>query len=992
MKHGVTIKKSIVVFLLLIPSVLFGSGKVNGTVVDSLSQESLVGANVFLVGTSLGGAVDIEGNYEIHAIPPGEYTVKCTYIGYVAKETRVTVVDNQTTVLDFQLAVDVIEGSEVVVYGQALGQAAAINQQVTSNAIVNVVSEQKIKELPDANAAEALGRLPGVSIVRSGGEASKIILRGLDANMTTVTVDGVKLSPTEADSRGIDLSTIAQGALSGIVLSKAVTSDMEGEAIAGNVDFVTKNAPEKRELNINAYGSYGSLDETAKQYNFTGGYGERFFNGLLGVQLFGNIERRNRSSEEYSIDYDQTIDERQDYQIDDFNVRYTNEIRRRGGGRLLLDYKLPNDGMIKFSGQYNRTERRYSTYSRNYPIVGEVNYDFEGEDINTDIASFSLQGANNISDWEITWNMSYSESSSEKPYGYSAGFDEPSLSEGGQAIAGMRWIPPEYRKTTSYEILVPYALNNFDVAYFNGATASTSDNLDFEKTIFFNAKKTYDLFGMMGEFKFGGKYRSKYHRRTNRSSNGVYYNGSGFYDYLQLPDGTVVPKDFERYGFTDLQISTGNLILLTNFLDSDTRDIYDKYLLYPLTDADRFRAWYDMNKYGYDPNSGLVEHRPSSSTNGSNYNLTENVASTYIMNTLNIGQLFTLIAGVRIEADDNTYNAHYADVPVTEWTTFKDTSATHTETIVLPNLHLIVKPTDFLNVRFAAYRGIKRPGFNRRLPTYYYGSGSVTLNNTNLKNSDAWNFETNIQIFNNTIGLFSVSAFYKRISNEVHYLDETPVFDKETTDSLGIVFPNDTPPITGRRYSVSYPYNSDKVTQVWGFEVEQQTNFRYLPGLLSNIVLSYNLSFIKSETYTPAEEYIEYYVQLPGSPFPTKRTRIRLYEALTRIENSPEFFCNVSVGYDIGGFSGRVSYFYQGEFYNGYSAEGYSNNIQKSFGRVDLSLKQNLTENLSVGLNVNNITNAEEGTFLENTTRGWKLKTRGYHYGTTGDLWLRVSI
>ena len=284
-----------------------------------------------------------------------------------------------------------------------------------------------------------------------------------------------------------------------------------------------------------------------------------------------------------------------------------------------------------------------------------------------------------------------------------------------------------------------------------------------------------------------------------------------------------------------------------------------------------------------------------------------------------------------------------------------------------------------------------RPNFSYRLPTYFFSTGSVHLNNTGLKNADAWNFETNIQIYSNTIGLFSVSAFYKRIKNEVHYLDEVPILDKATSDSLGIVYPNNTPPIT-TRYDLYYPYNSDKLTQVWGFEVEHQTNLRYLPGLLSNIVLSYNLSFIKSETYTPAQEYIEYYVQLPGFPFPSKRTKIRLYETLTRITNSPEFFCNFSVGYDIGGFSGRISYFYQGEYYNGYSGDGYTNNIQKSFGRVDLSLKQELMENLSVGLNINNITNAEEGTYLENTTTGWKLKTSGYHYGTTGDLWLRVSL
>jgi len=110
--------------------------------------------------------------------------------------------------------------------------------------------------------------LPGVSIVRSGGEANQIMLRGLGENMMTITVDGVKLSPTDVDSRGIDLSVISQGSLSGIELSKAVTADIDGEAIAGNVNFVTKTAPEQREIQVDAFGAYGSMDKTYNHINF----------------------------------------------------------------------------------------------------------------------------------------------------------------------------------------------------------------------------------------------------------------------------------------------------------------------------------------------------------------------------------------------------------------------------------------------------------------------------------------------------------------------------------------------------------------------------------------------------------------------------------------------------------------------------------------------------------------------------------------------------
>ena len=998
-KNILHLKKALIIFL-AISSTVFASGNIKGVVTDSLSNETLVGANIMLLGTSLGAATSFEGDYLITAVPPGNYTIRCSYLGYEPKEIEVTVVDNRTLELDFTLSYALVEGEEIVVTGQALGQAAAINQQLSSNTIVNVVSEQKIKELPDANAAEALGRLPGVSVVRSGGEANKIMLRGLNQNLTTITVDGIKLSPTDADSRGVDLSTISQGSLSGIVLSKAITSDMEAEAIAGNVNFVTKTAPEIRELQVDAFGTYGSLDNTAEQYNFVGRYGERFFNNFMGVQVFGNIERKNRSNEQFNVSYDQSLLNKTDYQISDFKLKYAPEIRKRRGLKLLLDFKTPDDGVIKFNAEYNRTERRLSIIDRNYPVTaGDVVFNFTGQEINTDIKNIALHGENHLLDWQINWNFSYSESNSETPYDYNLHFNEPSISQNGVVIAGMHLVPENQRKSTAYEDLIPYALNNFDVAYFNRTETSISSNLDYEKTFFLDAKKNYNLLGLTGEVKFGAKYRSKYHRRNTSQRQAMYYNGNGFYDYVLNEDGTSSEKDWARYGFNDMDRTSGNLVLLTNFLDNSTRDIYDKYLLNPMLSADKIRNFYEMCINGYNPETGKDEYTLDHSVDGTNYRLTESVTSGYLMNTLNIGNTITLITGLRIEHDDNTYHSFYTNEAVTEFSKFRDTTSAHSESILLPNIHLILKPTDYMNVRLAAFRGLTRPNFNFRLPTYIYGNKNiytgenpfVLMSNSNLKNADAWNFEVNLQFYSNTIGLFSVSGFYKEIKNEVHQLWYVPIKNKNTTDSLGVTFPSDVVPFT-TTYSLTYPYNSEKPTRVWGFEVEHQTNLRFLPGLLSNFVLSYNFSFIKTETYTPAQKYTEYTVTIPGSPFPTKRTRVDLYEALTRIQDSPEFFGNISLGYDIAGFSARVSYFYQGEYYNGYSGDGYSNTIQKAFGRVDLSLKQKFTDNISVGLNVNNINNIDEGTYLENSKTGWKLETSSYQYGTTADLWLRVSM
>ncbi|HEY5615147.1 MAG TPA: carboxypeptidase-like regulatory domain-containing protein, partial [Bacteroidota bacterium] len=269
---------------------------------DSLDQTTLIGANVFLVGTSLGSATDREGQYRITGIPVGAHVLRVSYLGYRAKDIEVNVGSDELEV-NAQLTPDILQAGEVVVTAQARGQIAAINQQITSNTIVNVISEEKIQELPDANAAEAIGRLPGVSITRSGGEANKVILRGLEDKFTNITIDGVKIPATDATGRGVDLSMLSQSSLAGVELYKALTPDKDGDGLAGGINLVTRKAPETRRLKAEFKGDYNDLMGSMNQYISSVHYGERFFDGLFGVQLTGNLEKRIRSNERINVNY-----------------------------------------------------------------------------------------------------------------------------------------------------------------------------------------------------------------------------------------------------------------------------------------------------------------------------------------------------------------------------------------------------------------------------------------------------------------------------------------------------------------------------------------------------------------------------------------------------------------------------------------------------------------------------------------------------------------
>lgn len=135
--------KVTILIILISLSQIFPQGILKGFVTDSLTNNELIGANVFLVGTSLGAATNLEGRYTITSISEGKHLVKVSYIGYKSKEIEITINPIEPTILNVQLTLDVLVGEEVIITGQMMGQVSAINQQRTSNTIINVISEEK---------------------------------------------------------------------------------------------------------------------------------------------------------------------------------------------------------------------------------------------------------------------------------------------------------------------------------------------------------------------------------------------------------------------------------------------------------------------------------------------------------------------------------------------------------------------------------------------------------------------------------------------------------------------------------------------------------------------------------------------------------------------------------------------------------------------------------------------------------------------------------
>ena len=985
---------------------IFSQGRIKGMITDSTNNSTLVGTNIYISGTSLGASTNIEGEYSINDIPAGAYLIKVSYIGYHAKTFDVEVLDDKTTQLDVKLTPEVLEGEEVIITGQAFGQISAINQQINSNTIVNIVSEEKIKELPDPNAAETIGRLPGVSVIRSGGEANKIILRGLDAKFTNITINGIKIPPTDETSRGVDLSMISQNSLAGIELYKALTPDKDGDALAGSVNLVTKKAPEIRTIRLKLLGNYNDLMESFKQNDFSVYYGERFFDNILGVQLTGNLEKRIRSNERINVDYAFNQSFAGSYFINDFVLEFTDETRKRNGFSVLLDFNTPDNGVIRFNNVYGRTERNYLWSTRDYPAVGGGNQDgnpvYNYRDREQIIRTFNstISGDNNLIGLNLDWGLSYGQSESDYPYDYEMIFVEPS---------GMNPVP---QFLSNPEQLIPYAINNFNNASLYWAYYRTQENFDKEKTAYLNIGKQFTIGSLFsGEIKTGGKYIIKDRANIRNEDFTPYYLGR-WMTHERLPDGTLKLKDFTGTYFEEWWTAGGGFIPVTQFFENyEERNVYESYLLNPLIERERLRMWQELNQYGvqssgsYEPNAQEIWINPLIKYD--DYDITEKVLAGYLMATLNVEQNLTLIGGVRIEKEENDYISTYMPGPVGGFpvtsTSIRDTSSAISQTVVLPNLNISFRPFDFTNIRFAVYKALSRPDFNMRLDRYIAGRpaevGSqqeIHVGNINLKTAEAWNFEINTSFFGNEFGLISLSAYYKQIENMYHMLnrfntaaqrDAEGVLQDSIMQFFGIKWKSQ---MGTSAYDLTLPYNSPEPTKLWGFEFEHQISFHFLPGLLKNIVLSYNASIIRSETIVYESRTITY-IDTTG-PFPLLRSKNILVTAEQKLEGMPEFLGNISLGYDIAGFSARIAVFHKGEHNVSFSAAGFNDQITNAFTRFDIALKQKITDFLSVFLNLNNITNVEDGTSVINRQYNYTLFDQSEKYGFTADVGVNLEF
>lgn len=926
-----------------------GSGTIRGKIEDEKGLP-MIGASIVVENTTIGTVTNANGQFQLLGVPVGRQKILVSFIGYNQEVIEVLIEKGAVVELNLKMTESSVEISGIIAYGQARGQLAAINQQINARGITNVISAERLQELPDVNVAEAVGRLPGMMVERNRGEGQKIIIRGLEPKYNTISIGGIIAPSTSPDDRSTDLNMISPDILGGVEVQKANTADKDADGLGGTVNLTLREAPSGLKMNSSILTGYSGHSNSLSNYRGNFYVSNRFFNDKLGLMLTGNADIAERNSDRMRVSYDvQGVPDFEAGQtfikpwITNLDLQVNIEDRTRAGGSLLFDWKISPASTIKSSNFIGYLNRHIYDRTKSYsPINVYSNITQVNEKVNQLLYSNSLEGKHFIFGSIFEWGISRAQSINERPYGHTVQFRNFAAFNNFTQGKSFDIEPPE---------LLPRPENindNIEQYSWQSGRFRTYEATETNLSMFANWQLPFNLGNhIKGVVKAGAQMRSKDRFRANNSY------ARNMWQYVNVFQQTYPDVILTTEG------AVGRISVL-NFLDNNYIPgsfLNNQYKLLSVnTVLDRELMSNLYNEY-------LKEHyfRIASEAKD-NYDTHESITAYYLMSEINIGKFISFIPGVRYERTNLNYSGYIADeLPSSESVemevNFKDTTATNKYNNYFPQIHLRIKPTDWFDIRLAYTSTLSRPDYNQLAPKKLINLNdrTVTLGNTGLNPALSRNYDIIFTFFQPKHGLFTVGAFYKRIEGFI-WNRTAMVVANTPTDPENFNLSNGT-----LGFTIRYPLNNPNLSSIKGFEMDIQSNMSFLP--VKGFVLNMNLTLMDSET-----KYSETLIRreanpdfgvVPGAP------RIRFANADTayvdRLLKQPSYLANIGLGYDNKeiGLSIRLSFNFQDNILikEQRRPDGADREATLAFYRWDFQMNQRITKRLNFNANISNIFN-----------------------------------
>ena len=229
-------------------SVFSQTGTIKGVIIDKDSKEEIIGATVMLAGTSTGAVTDIFGNFKLDKIPVGKQKIVITFIGYQKQELELEVKTNQITSLnvDLQYESKMLDAVTVIAERKTNTDNAVMMEIKEAKTVVSGISREQMARSQDRSAAEAMQRIPGITIV----DNRFVMIRGVSSRYNSVMINNVIAPSTEVDKKTFSFDLISSSSLDRMLISKAASPENPGDFAGGVIKLYTINNVEEDFMNV----------------------------------------------------------------------------------------------------------------------------------------------------------------------------------------------------------------------------------------------------------------------------------------------------------------------------------------------------------------------------------------------------------------------------------------------------------------------------------------------------------------------------------------------------------------------------------------------------------------------------------------------------------------------------------------------------------------------------------------------------------------------
>ena len=728
-------KYSYIILFLLI-SISTYAGVIQGVVKDSKTNEILIGVTVNVEELKLSMMTGLDGSFQFKKVSQGNYTLHITYMGYETLDEEI-IIDSSGENNPLSIFLQPVSASlnEVVVLGfkdKSTDASARLTERESPN-LMNIVSAKTIELSPDLDVASVVGRMSGVTLDKSSsGSGEYAILRGMDKRYSYTLINGIKIPSTNDQQRYTSLDIFPADLVDRVEVSKVLTPDMEGDAIAGAVNMVMKNAPEHFILKANVTTGYNTiwadnkfmtfnssvinsaspyelkgkdyqavpsdfpktnLDPTALNLpvNTSAGLtiGNRFFGKRLGWILSASYNNVYKGTKSLIFGDDQSTDGKNLPILTSMVQRFDNTHQINYGLHSKFDIAISRNHSVQLYLAYMNF-KLYQIRIEEHTELGNNSYDpahgsqniTESERNRLNIQTLlnaTLQGNHAIGrHFSIQWSAVYSIATNHTP-------DMSTVS---------------YDKTYVNNVLQPQYVD------FGGSDRLWLHNSDEDKAAYLNFKyKMNALWGKV-ELSAGGLYRDK-----TRSS---FYN-----DYTLLSQGPV-----------DQHSAKG----------------------------------VDWNNYS-DINWSVQDPAGAVNTPGT-FSAYEKERSGYGMFQYNIAGI-RVIGGARYENSYQGYDELFHNAFLDKYKPGNNQKRDHRYEYLLPSLNIEYSINSQNNLKASYFKAINKPGFLEIVPYVDNTGDYAKTGNPDLKNAVADNYDLRYEFFPSLLDQVLAGFFYKKIDNAI---------------------------------------------------------------------------------------------------------------------------------------------------------------------------------------------------------------------------------